>query len=103
MLHHKRFMKEATIKTIQRLSKTLRYIKNNLFYKLEEALNPLTEKQRRFIEILEVVRIEDFIKVKHKRVGSKKKDRKIVARAFLLKLPIAVLAFNLLYYKDSLT
>jgi len=59
-------------------------IQRTLFPFLEEELGPLTEKQRKLVSILELIRIEDSISYTYK-TGRKPSDRKIIARAFVAK------------------
>ena len=59
-------------------------IQRSLFPFLEEELGPMTEKQRKLVSILEIVRIEDSILYTYK-TGRKPSDRKIIARAFVAK------------------
>ena len=53
---------------------------------LEEVLYPLTVKQKKLIQTLELIQIEDFI---HERIdgfrGRPEKDRRSIARAFIAK------------------
>ena len=67
------------------LSQIWSKIQVSLFPNLEEALDPLTEKQKQFVTVLEILRIEDYINVKRYRRGKPLKDRKAIARAFVLK------------------
>ena len=61
-------------------------IQVDLFPFLREALDPVSAKQERLILILEVVRIEDFIKsLGSGLVGRPKSDRQALARAFVAK------------------
>ena len=59
-------------------------IQRSLFPFLEEELGPMTEKQRKLVSILELVRIEDLIGYTYK-TGRKPADRKLIARAFVAK------------------
>jgi len=59
-------------------------IQRSLFPFLEEELGPMTEKQRKLVSILEIVRIEDSICYTYK-TGRKPSNRKIIARAFVAK------------------
>lgn len=67
------------------LSHIWQKIQVNLFPFLEEALDPLTEKQTKLISTLEIVRIEDFVCNLPQWRGRKRKDRKAIARAFIAK------------------
>lgn len=66
-------------------------IQTSLFPYLEEELGPLTEKQKKLITLLEIIRIEEYITDVPALRGRKKKDRKAFARAFAAK---AVYNFN---------
>ena len=59
-------------------------IQRSLFPFLEEELGPMTEKQRKLVGILELIRIEDSLGYTHK-TGRKPADRKLIARAFVAK------------------
>ena len=62
-----------------------RSIQATLVPDLERELGRLTEKQQQLVEILEIIRIEDFIP-RHFRVpGRPAKDRGCIARAFVAK------------------
>jgi len=67
-----------------RLSLIWSGIQRSLFPYLEEELGQLTEKQRKLVSILELIRIEDSISYTCK-TGRKPSDRKIIARAFVAK------------------
>ena len=62
-------------------------IQGVLFPHLEEAFGgPLTEKQRQLVAVLEVVRIEEHVPPASFQVwGRKRKDRRAIARAFVVK------------------
>lgn len=51
----------------------------------EEIEEPLTEKLEQLVKILELVRIEDFIRIPSYWHGQSPKDRKQIARAFVAK------------------
>jgi len=57
----------------------------NLFPLLEEVLDPLTEKQRKLISILEIVHIEEHVKNPVYWCGRPPKDRQAIACAFIAK------------------
>ena len=59
-------------------------IQSSLFPFLEEELGPMTEKQRKLVSILEIIRIEDSISYTY-RTGMPPADRKAIARAFVAK------------------
>jgi IS5 family transposase len=62
-----------------------RSIQATLFPPLERELGPLTEKQQQLVQILEIVRIEDFIPQRFRVPGRPAKDRACIARAFVAK------------------
>ena len=66
------------------LSSIWERIQRSLFPFLEEELGPMTEKQRKLVSILEIIRIEDSIKYTYK-TGRPLSDRKAIARAFVAK------------------
>jgi len=68
----------------QSLSKWWENIQGYLFPLLEEELDPLTQKQKQLITILEVVRIENFIPDTWLR-GRPPESRKAISRAFIAK------------------
>lgn len=70
---------------MEQLSQIWHRIQEVLFPVLQERLDPLTEKQRQLIEILEVVRIEDYVRVKLSKMGRPESDRRALARAFVCK------------------
>lgn len=61
-------------------------IQGTLFPFLEEELGPLTQKQQQTIEILEFVKIEEFIPIYCGCEGRPLKDRRAIARAFVAKM-----------------
>ena len=61
-------------------------IQGTLFPWLEEELDPLTKKQQQLIEILELVRIEEFIPNYFGCEGRPQKTRSAIARAFVAKM-----------------
>lgn len=60
-------------------------IQATLFPWLEEELGPLTEKQRKLVETLEITRVEEILPPTYRVPGRPLKDRAAVARAFLAK------------------
>ena len=61
-------------------------IQRVLFPLIEEEIEePLTEKLKQLVKILELVRIEDFIRIPSYWHGQSPKDRKQIARAFVAK------------------
>ena len=61
-------------------------IQGTLFPKLQEELDPLTKKQQQLIEILELVRIEEFLPDHLGCEGRPQKTRSAIARAFVAKM-----------------
>ncbi len=61
-------------------------IQGTLFPRLQEELDPLTKKQQQLIEILELVRIEDFLPDYFGCEGRPQKTRSAIARAFVAKM-----------------
>jgi hypothetical protein len=71
---------------VSSLSLFLDQVQRSLFPKLEEAFGPLSEKDRRVVKTLELVRIEAFVHHAGGRwPGRPAKDRRFVARAFVAK------------------
>ena len=62
-----------------------RSIQTTLFPWLEQVLGPLTEKQQQLVQILEIIRIEDFVPRHFMAPGRPPKDRASIARAFVAK------------------
>jgi hypothetical protein len=60
-------------------------IQGNLFPWLEEELGPLTEKQQKLVTVLEMVRLETFLRHWPGLVGRPLLDRAALARAFVAK------------------
>ena len=69
---------------MERISYLLGSVQRSLFPHLREEVGELTEKERRFVLVLEVVEIEKHIWRVHWR-GRKSKDRKPLARSFVAK------------------
>lgn len=61
-------------------------IQGTLFPWLEEELDPLTKKQQQLIEILEIIRIEEFIPNHFGCEGRPQKLRSAIARSFVAKM-----------------
>ena len=59
-------------------------IQSSLFPFLEEEVGPMTEKQRKLVSTLELIRIEDSISYTYK-TGRPLSNRKAIARAFVAK------------------
>lgn len=61
-------------------------IQYNLFPWLEELLDPLTGKERQFVEIVSLLNLENHLKkYQWQGMGRKKKDRICIAKAFVSK------------------
>jgi len=61
-------------------------IQYKLFPWLEELLDPLTEKERQFVEIVSLLNLENHVKkYRWQGMGRKKKDRMSIAKAFVAK------------------
>jgi transposase len=61
-------------------------IQGSLFPFLEEQLDPLTEKQRQLVAVLELIRIETFLADPFHREGRPQKTRSSIARSFVAKM-----------------
>lgn len=61
-------------------------IQDTLFPQLEEVLDPLTAKQQQLVEILELIRIEQFIPDYFGCEGRPLKSRKAIARSYVAKM-----------------
>lgn len=72
-------------------------IQTRLFPYLEEEIGPLTEKQKELVKVLELVRIEEYVKNPWWSRGRPLKDRKALARAYIAKM-----VYNLTTTKDLL-
>ncbi len=71
---------------IKTISQYWNSIQGSLFPWLEEELDPLTQKQQQLIEILELVRIEQFVPIYDGWGGRPQKPRRAIARSFLAKM-----------------
>lgn len=60
-------------------------IQEGLFPYLKETLGQLTEKQQQLIVTLEMIRIEEFVRVYYRSVGRPPRSRQAIARAFVAK------------------
>ena len=69
---------------MERTSYLLGSVQRCLFPYLREEVGELTEKERRFVLVLEVVEVEKHVRNYHWR-GRKPKDRKPLARSFVAK------------------
>ena len=70
----------------QTLAQYWTLIQRTLFPRLEEELDPITEKQQQLITILELVRIEQFIPDRQGCEGRPLKTRSQIARSFVAKM-----------------
>jgi len=61
-------------------------IQHDLFPRLTEVLDPLTEKQKELVAILELCRIEDYVPEPWWSLGRTQCDRKALARACVAKM-----------------
>ncbi len=68
-----------------KLSYIFEKMQRNLFPNLEEELGPMTAKEKKLVEILEIAKIEDYIIVFPVTEGRPASDRKAIARAFVAK------------------
>ena len=82
------------------LGKTLsdhwRTIQGQLFPFLEEDLGPLGDRYRKFVTVLELVRVEAFVHHWHGLPGCPRKDRAALARAFMAKAAVNIPQTNML-------
>jgi hypothetical protein len=69
---------------VERISYLLGSVQRSLFPHLREEVGELTEKERRFVLVLEVVEVEKHVGRVHW-LGRKPKDRKALARSFVAK------------------
>lgn len=60
-------------------------IQGGLFSWLEEELGELSEKQKQLVAILEMIRIESFVRRSYGYAGRPQEDRRAIARAFVAK------------------
>jgi len=60
-------------------------VQGGLFPWLEEEVGELTEKQKQVVAILELVRVESFVKSNRGYAGRPQEDRRAIARAFVAK------------------
>ena len=69
---------------MERISYLLASVQRCLFPALREEVGELSERERRFVLVLEVVEIEKHVR-SHHWLGRTPKDRKPLARAFVAK------------------
>ena len=67
------------------LSHMWKNIQGKLFPFLQEILNPFTKQQKRLVSILEIIQIEDLVPAQTCLRGRPAKNRKAIARAFIIK------------------
>lgn len=61
-------------------------IQNTLFPWMEEALEPLTEKQREFVRVIELAEVQKHMSpYRWQGIGRKREDRLAIVRAFVAK------------------
>jgi transposase len=70
---------------MDKLSHIWQRIQGVLFPFLEEELGPMTAKEKRLVEILELVRIEDYVPSPTRSRGRPATDRQAIGRAFVAK------------------
>ncbi len=89
VFHSKKIQKKQQKKPKMILRNRLSQIWGNIQYKLfpmlEEEIGPLSQKHKKLISILELIRIEQFIPDQKGKVGRPSKDRVAIARAFVAK------------------
>lgn len=71
---------------MNKISQAWAHIQSTLFPTLELELDPLTDRQRRLIATLEVVKIEDFVPPRWWALGRHPADRVSLARSFVAKM-----------------
>lgn len=71
---------------VKTISQYWNSIQGSLFPWLEEELDSLTQKQQQLIEILELVRIEQFVPIYDGYEGRPQKSRRAIARSFVAKM-----------------
>lgn len=90
------------------LSEIWSQVQENLLPFLEEVLDePLTDKLRQLVSILEVVRIEEYVRPRHWQwMGRTRRERGPIARAFVVKavynLPTTALLLEMLRNQPNL-
>ncbi len=78
------------------LSQSWLRIQGSLFPWLEEELGPLTKRQQQLVTILELIRIEEHLRIAYGGPGRPRKDRAAIARAFVAKMVYAIPCTNML-------
>ena len=71
---------------MSKISQVWAHIQSTLFPFLEEELGPMTEKQKKLVAILELIRVEDFVAVRWWNQGRHPKERVFLAKAFVAKM-----------------
>src|SRR6187455_2548408 len=79
-------MKRAKMKCLNRISQFHRTLQYDLLPKAEQSLGLLSEKHKKLISILELIRIEEHIPRGWFCMGRPRKDRHAMARAFIAKV-----------------
>ena len=74
----------------QTLSRHWLTVQRELFPQLEEALGPLGERYQRLVQVLELVRVEEWVPYQRGWRGRPLEDRAALARAFLAKAVLNV-------------
>jgi hypothetical protein len=74
------------MKLREKLSQIWGNIQYKLFPDLEEEIGPFTDKHKKLISILELIRIEHFIPDYRGCIGRPRSDRTAIARAFVAKI-----------------
>ena len=77
------------------LSSYWQSLQGELFPKLEEELGPLGERYRDLVTVLELARVESFVKDWPGLVGRPRKDRAALARAFVAKAVFNIAQTNM--------
>lgn len=71
---------------MNKISQVWRHIQTTLFPFIEEELDPLTEKQKKLVAILELIRVEDFIPAQWWTLGRPPADRVAIAKSLVAKM-----------------
>ena len=71
---------------MSKISQVWAHIQSTLFPFLEEELGPMTEKQKKLVAILELIRVDDFVAVRWWNQGRPPKERVFLAKAFVAKM-----------------
>ena len=71
---------------MESLSQIWYQIQGYLFPHLEDALGPLSDKEKELVAVLELIRIEEFIPCYVGYRGRPAKERRVLARAYVAKM-----------------